>query len=394
MTTYRLFPSTLGPSSAVPYSGPFLAGVAFEVTTGGMWLDGYWWWVCETGQSKSPQKFALWQVYSDGAGSLISGATVTSATLTAGQWNFVPLPASVPLAIGVAYIAATGFDNGFPDTINSFGAGDRYGAGIVKGPLSGYSDLSGTHPAPFSVSQGPFSRTSSDPTKDMPAYGSDSSNFWLDVQVDDVAPPGASYRLWPSYPTPPNTLSNDTGQQTSGTEFWLSEPCTLDRIWFYSPPGVSVLPSTCAIWDVATQAVIAGTDNAAPSWSGAAGTGWVACTYNRVTLPVGRYKTSVFYGGGELFYTEDIYYFGTGAGGRGIIAGPLSSPNVADAAPCISNSLGTIVTGNSTYQDGPFSYPYTFDTKDQGENRWVDVEVTPLVVASTVNSAAFLDFFP
>ena len=32
----------------------------FEVTTGGCWFDGYWWWVCPSGQSTSPQKFALW----------------------------------------------------------------------------------------------------------------------------------------------------------------------------------------------------------------------------------------------------------------------------------------------------------------------------------------------
>ena len=49
--TYRLFPSTNGPSSPVSYTGPFLAGVVFEVTTGGCWFDGYWWWVCPSGQS-------------------------------------------------------------------------------------------------------------------------------------------------------------------------------------------------------------------------------------------------------------------------------------------------------------------------------------------------------
>ena len=58
--TYRLFPSTNGPSSPVSYSGPFLAGVLFEVTTGGCWFDGYWWWVCPSGQSTAAQKFALW----------------------------------------------------------------------------------------------------------------------------------------------------------------------------------------------------------------------------------------------------------------------------------------------------------------------------------------------
>ena len=38
--TYRLFPSTSGPSSPVSYTGPFMAGVVFAVTTGGCWFDG------------------------------------------------------------------------------------------------------------------------------------------------------------------------------------------------------------------------------------------------------------------------------------------------------------------------------------------------------------------
>lgn len=397
MTTYRLFSSTDGPPSAVSYGGPFIAGVAFKVTTGGVWFDGYWWWVCASGQPTSPQKFALWQVYADATGTLVSSATATSGALTSGQWNYVPLPTPVPLAAGVAYIAATGFTGGFPDTNSQFGGGAAYSAGITNGPLTAYSDQSGTMPAPFSVDQGPFSVAGTDPTATMPAYGSDSSNFWMDVQVTDTAPTGASYRLWPNYPTPPNALSIDTGQQTSATEFKLSQPCTLNNIWFYSPPGVSVLPSRCAIWNVATQAVVAGTDSTSPSWSGTPGSGWVACAYSGVTLSPGDYKVSMFYGGGQKFYTEDVDYWGTGPGANGITAGPLSSPNVANAAPCISNSLGTVVTGNSTYQDGAFAYPYTFDTKDNGENRWVDVEVTPGAAApppAAANSGAFLVFFP
>ena len=85
MATYRLFPTTDGPSSPVSWGGSFLAGVLFQVTTGGVWFDGYWWWVCETGQSAAAQKFALWVVYADGTGTLIPAATVTSAALTAGQ---------------------------------------------------------------------------------------------------------------------------------------------------------------------------------------------------------------------------------------------------------------------------------------------------------------------
>ena len=397
MANYRLFSATSGPSTAVSYGGPFIAGVAFKVTTGGVWFDGYWWWVCNAGQSTAPQKFALWQPYTDGTGTLLSSATVTSGTLTAGQWNYVPLAAPIPLTIGVAYVAATGFTGGFPDANNQFGSGDPYSAGIANGPLSAYSDQSGTLPAPFSIDQGPFSVAGTDPAAVMPAYGSASSNFWMDVQVADTAPAGSSYRLWPNYPTPPNTLSIDTGQQTSATEFRLSQACTLNNIWFYSPPGVSVLPSRCAVWNVATHAVVAGTDNTAPAWSGAAGSGWVACAYSGVTLPAGDYRASMYYGGGQQFYTETVDYFSSGGGGNGITAGPLTSPNVANAAAAIANSNGAMVTGNSTYQDGPFAYPDTFDTKDNGETRWIDVEVTPGGAApppTPVNSGAFLTFFP
>ena len=99
MGTYRLFPSTDGPSSPVSYSGPFLAGVLFWVTSN-CWFEGYWWWVCPSGQSTSPQKFALWQVYDAAEGNLVPGSVVTSGTLTAGQWNYVPLPTPLQLSIG------------------------------------------------------------------------------------------------------------------------------------------------------------------------------------------------------------------------------------------------------------------------------------------------------
>ena len=392
MTTYRLFPSTAGPSSPVSYSGPFLTGVLFEVTTGGTWFDGYWWWVCPSGQSTAPQTFALWSVYHRGIGALVPAATVTSGQLTAGQWNYVPLPAPIPLAIGACYNACTGFSGSFPDTNNQFGSGQPYSAGIVNGPLSAFSDQSGSLPAPFSMAQGLFSVAGSDPTAFMPGEGSVSCNFWMDLQVDTSPPAGTSYRLWPGYPVVPTPSSGDTGQQTFGTEFKLSQACTLDNIWFYSPSGVTILPSRCAIWDVSSRTVVAGTDSTSPSWSGAAGSGWVSCAYSGVTLPAGDYKTTVYSGGGARFYTETVDYFSSGAGANGITAGPLSCPSTGGATP----------PGNSTYQDGPFAYPNTFDDDDGGENRWVDVEVTPAAgnppppppPPSAANSTAFLAFFP
>ena len=135
INTYRLFPNTNGPSSPVNYGGPFLAGVLFEVTTSGTWFQGYWWWVCPSGQSTAAQKFALWNVTSGASGTLIQNSVVTSGPLTAGQWNYVPLSTPVPLAIGTCYNATTGFTGSFPNTQNQFGSGDPYGSGIVAGPL-------------------------------------------------------------------------------------------------------------------------------------------------------------------------------------------------------------------------------------------------------------------
>ena len=67
----------------------------------------------------------------------------------------------------------------------------------------------------------------------MPADGSNSANFWMDLQVDTNPPAGASYRLWPNYPVLPGVASDTVGY-TLATEFQLSQSCTLDNIWFYS----------------------------------------------------------------------------------------------------------------------------------------------------------------
>ncbi len=405
MSTYRLYPSTNGPSTPVSYGGSFDAGIAFEVTSGGAWFEGYWWWVCPSGQPTAAQTFALWQVYGGGNGSLISAATVTSGALTAGQWNYVPLPNPIMLSIGgganfanadaggtAFYVACTAFTGSFPDTNSQFGSGGPYSGGIKSGPLTAFSDQSGTLAAPFSIVQGLFS-TSGSVTSNFPANGSSSSNFWMDVQVSDTAPSGysGSYRIWPNFPVVPGSLSNDTGQQTTGTEFWLSESCTLDNIWFWSPSGVGVLPSRCGIWSVSSQGVVSGTDNTSPSWSGSAGSGWVSCSYasSGVVLPAGKYRVAVYYGGGQKFYQEDVDYFGTGPGSNNIVNGPLTCPSVTNATS----------PGNSIYQDGAWAYPDTFDNKDDGETRWIDVEVTPASGGggggpSPVNSGAFLGFFP
>lgn len=384
MTTYRLFPSTNGPAAPAAYTGPILLGVVAKVTQGGMWLDGYFFWVANSGQSTAPQKFALWQLTGTGVGTLISGSVVTSGTLTAGQWNFVALPTPIPLSINVPYVPCTGWNTtgtvGFPDTTNQFGAGQPYAAGITNGPLFAYSDAGASSPPPFTTAQGLFSTAGSDPSVAMPGSGSVHDNFWTDLQVDTVAPAGTSYRLWPNQPVPPNTQLDSALNFTLATEFKLSQACTLNKIWFYSPATSTQLPTTTGIWNVATQQTVAGTVNTSPSWSGAAASGFISVSYTGVTLGAGDYKVSVFNGAATpgIWASNTLNYWDTGPGANGIVTGPLSAPNVTNAAS----------PGQGTFHQGvTFAWPDTYTgAPNSGQTYWVDVEVTPLpVIGGTGN---------
>ena len=365
---FRLFPSTSGPIAPASYSGPIVVGLLFEVTTGGTWIEGYWWWVCGSGQSTAAQKFALWQVYGNSEGTLVSTATATSGTLTGGEWNYIPLANPVPLAIGATYLVSTGFTNDFPITNGQFGAGEPYAAGIVNGPLTAYSDLSGSMPAPFGMNQCLFSTVGSDPTVTMPVDSYQSCLLWTDIQIGNTPPAGTSYRLWPNFPSVPGTVQQDTTGYTLATEFTLSASSTLDRIWFYSPAGAAALPSQCAIWNVTTKSVVSGTDNTTPTWSGPAGSGWVSCSYSGVTLPAGDYKVAVFNGAGSNWFLVTPAYWGTGGpAAAGIVTGPITAPNLTSATS----------PGQSTYNAGSWAYPLTYGSASNGENFWIDVEVTP-----------------
>ena len=449
MPTYRLLANQTGPTTATPTgSSGLVTGLIFEVTTGGCWLDGYWWWVCPEGQSTAAQTFTLWLLFpganNEPDGELVPGTSVTSGELVAGQWNFVPLPQAVPLSIATTYMLETGSVGGVPVTPNLWGSGEPWAAGKTSGPL--FAPPAG----PDGMNQCPEA-VGSNPAKIMAVYNGYPPNAyrWLDPQVTTEAPPSSSYRLWPGMPlvgATPKT-SPDTQEQSAGTEFWLSVDCTLDKIWFWSPvanlaaplPAATMLPGSCAIFAITpgstpqgtmvqgTQQGVTGPNPAPdqmPDWRkpdgtpAAPGDGWVYCAYEGVTLPPGKYKTAAYcYGGGTvdsndyLFFSEQRFYFGPdgtqpAAAPDGISNGPMYSPNVANASPAYSKGNvvgvppGTVVPGNSTYQlnnstnTGTFLYPDTFDNSDNGENRWVDVEVTPVPQANPPGTGTMLSFLP
>ena len=391
MTTYRLMDGASGrpgvgssgtqpPTSPISYSStPFQAGTAFSVTGQMMWLNGYYWWVPPGGDTGA-QKFCLWNRYSASAQVVISGATVTSGTLTANSFNYVALSSPVQLAPGELYVAATGWQpvNGFPDTNNQFGSGDPYVAGITNGPLTGWSDPTsgGTSYFPgasenYGLAQGLFGTgsagTNGDPTLNFPAGGSNSANFWIDVLVSTAAPAGyaGSYRLYPNM-NDALVYSNDTASNfTLGMEFSLSQACTINNVWFYSPSGVTQLPTEIGVYQVSGASLVA--SNSSPSWSGAAGSGWMEASLTGNLAAGTNYKVVVLNGAGSpaVWNGASANYWSTGFGGSGLTSGPITAPDTSAATS----------PGQDSYNAGAtIAYP---NTNAGPYNYWVDIEVTP-----------------
>ena len=377
MTTYRLFPSTNGPATAAAASGGWLLGVIFSVTGGMRWLDGYFHWVPGNGDTTA-RKFALWNRYSTSAQNLVPDSVVTSGTMTQGQWNFVALPNPIQLAPGALYVAAVGWTvtAGIPVTSNQWGSGEPLAAGIVNGPLTGWSAQSGSNAFPaatgnYNLGQGLFSNVlGSDPSVNMPDNGSGDDNLWVDVLVDDTAPAayGGSYRIWPNMADLGNFSLDTANGFTLGTEFSLTSACTVNKAWFYSPATVSVLPTEAGVYRVSDQTLVL--SNSSPSWSGTAGSGWISTSLTGTLQSGTDYKVVVFQGSNVIWNAAVANYWGTGPppgfGVNGLTAGPITAPNSAGASP-----------GQESYhQAGVISYP---DTNAGPFHYGTDIELTPIV---------------
>lgn len=391
MTDYSIFTGPGGhtaltpPAASTSFSSPITLGTLFQVTADNLYLKGFSYWVADAAGNHGPQEFALWQ---SNTGSitftLVPAATVTSGTPATGAWNTALLPAPIPLVPGSPLLAATGFTGNFNFTSGFWGTGGPGVAGLSNGPLSMYSDATGpggTAPPPFSNNQGLFSTTGGDPTADPPATANSSFNPWLDLVITDQAPAGASYCFWPNLPRlyPSGSTTTDTTGYTIAMEFSLSEARPLLQIRHYSPPGVTNLPTRCAIWDVTTQLEVPGTDNTSPAWSGAAGSGWVTCDYTSaaVTLQASHnYRVSTFNAAGTTWFAALANYWtagGLGAAGRS--AGPLTAPsNAAATAP-----------GQNSWKVNAWGYP---DVSTNPENDWIDVLVGPAAAPSSAVNIA------
>ena len=410
MATYRLYPSTSGPSAPASYNGDFISGVVFGVAGGGNWLEGYWWWVCpdEGGSGFQPTgatKCALWSVTSSGGGVLVPGSVVTSGALTAGQWNYIPLSTPIQLAPSVdpttpangsAYVAAIGCNGPFPDTA------DGWTDALTNGTLTGYANGA----TPYGIAQGCFSDTGTDPSVTFPGQSSSEDTFWVDVQISTAPPPGytGSYRLWPNKADANNETSGDAElNYTIATEIDLTQACTLNNAWYYSASGFTELATRCDVWNIETGLPVASITS--PSWSAAAGSGWISAAFAADTvLPAGNYRVSVYCANGTsgVWAAKDNssnYYGQGGSGGVGAagITWPcMTAPSQPDAASGYtynasdSGSTPPYTNGVAISAQPPFGqtpggtviFPQLYAPvgaeTNQTQNYWVDLEVTPV----------------
>lgn len=159
------------------------------------------------------------------------------------------------------------------------------------------------------------------------------------------------------------TNPSDGGSYTMGMQFTLSQSATLTGIWFYSYSTAPTVPGGCAVYQVAGNSVVAGSENDTPTWSGAAGSGWIKCTYasGPVLSASTAYKVVVVGSGG--FYSATSHYWDSGAGAAGLTSGIITAPNNAGGDG-----------GQDTFNNAvPLTYPAN---SFNAANYWVDVEVT------------------
>ena len=419
---YRLFGNLNGPANATSFTGGYVAGVNFN-TTNASWFTGFWWWCCNSGQSTAAVTCCLWRPngvgFTPGTATLVPGSTVTSGTLTAGAWNYIPLSTPLALPPSISFIAAIGMNNSFPETQNFWSTGlGRQGitSGILYAPP-------GPGPA-WNAVQGCFSTAGSDPTTNQPGVnGNSDNNFnsWVDVQVTDIVPAGytGTYRLWPNLTgtsTLPTTNLDAAANFVLSTEVHLSQPCQVSKIWYFSPSTTTQLATKVDIWQI-TGAGLTGTNvySATPSWSGAAGSGWVSTAVTGVILAAGAYKVSIYNGAATPVQWSPFnynYWGGASAAApEGITLGPISAPNNAAGATTFSygpvgltstHVAGDLVEpGNGTFNIGPTNtnagdiYPNLIvGTQSSApgptyETFWVDLEVAPVVVGVGTGAIVF-----
>jgi len=163
-------------------------------------------------------------------------------------------------------------------------------------------------------------------------------------------------------------VTGDSADYTFGMQFTLSQSAALTGIWFYSAPTATALPAACCIYQITgtnTGSQVSGTVNNSPTWSAAAGSGWVKVTYPGTTTLTAatNYRVSVYYGGGgPNWYSVTGAYWASSGQSSGIIS-----------APAAGSADGTNQDAFANPSPAGLNYP---TSSFNNSNYWIDVEVT------------------
>jgi hypothetical protein len=353
VATYRYFAGNPSLTALTGSSGTqFICGITGEHRTA-PWLTAYWWYVPATG-STAPQTFCAWCMTSGTAGTLIAASVATSGTLTAGQWNRIPLASPIPLAPNTPYIFQTGFTIGttFANQSGYFNGGGTDPAGITVNnglgqvAIIAYGDSTdgGTNGNPLGASQALFLVGSgTDPTAHMANEAGSGANFGMDAEFSDVMP--ASYtgnlELYPNSVVANHSATLDLNVNYNvGTVYQQGRQPVLG-VRFFSGAGASGLPTKISIWSVSSLSRTEVLANTSPSWSGAVGSGWVTALFpGSPVLPAGEYVACAYNSNGTVtggWNMKDSITGAFGAAGplsAGITMGTLYAPPLATSALC------------------------------------------------------------
>lgn len=184
-----------------------------------------------------------------------------------------------------------------------------------------------------------------------------------------------------------DVIVNDATRYVMGMQFSLSQNATLSGIWFYSASGANALPIGCALYLITganTGTNVSGSTNLSPSWSGAAGSGWVKCSYasGPVLAAGSNYRVCILKDASTQVYSATGHYWDTGAGQNGLTSGIITAPKNASAD---GGNQDAFQTGATDFSAG--NYP--IQSFNAG-NYWIDVEVTTSAPAAGPAYAAFM----
>lgn len=193
----------------------------------------------------------------------------------------------------------------------------------------------------------------------------------------------ATYTLHNQATTAGLAASSVTTGRTVASGFTVSYNCSLTGIWFRSATQSVILPTACAIYDSANQSTPVAI-NSSPSWSGAAASGWVKCTFDgSVTLQTGKtYYVCAFSAGGSKWWSSATTFPAAMGGGTpwasAVVSGPLNG--------LIDNGT-TPALGQDTTNNGTSSIGYPNHLVQHNTDNGIDVEVTDLATGVTLTGS-------